>query len=166
MPWRDWRPNIDEDNITLVEARDDMPVEPIAVPFLVWLIENPRSPISFPGWTDINIHDYMHLLLGQDLSPEGEAFVIGFCMGNNRKTRIWHVKLFKLFAKYFYPKHYRLNDTHLIKYDIGFNYGKRVRYKNINESQFEYFRNYSIKWVREVFSLDKEDLRRFICKKL
>lgn len=159
MPWREWYPDIDDDKITLQEARDKMPVESIQVPFLVWLIENPKSFISFPGWTDIDIHDYMHIILGKDLSPNGEAFVIGFCMGNNRKTRNYHVFLFKFISRYFYPKHYKFNLKNLIEFDKGFSYGQNIKYKNINESQFKNCRNYSLSWVRYMFGIKKDDLR-------
>lgn len=162
--WKEWKPPIFEDQKTLAEAREEMPVEPIRVPFIVWLIENPKSPFSFPGWTDINIHDYMHIILGQDLSNDGEAFVLGFCMGNNRKTKWWHIKLFKFVAKYLYPKYYRLTESNLVRFNDGLEYGNRLRYKNINESKFENFRYEKIEWIRKVFGMDKYDLRRFSCK--
>lgn len=162
--WKKWNPPIFEDQLTLTQARERMPVEPIKVPFIVWLIENPKSPLAFPGWTDIKIHDYMHIILGQDLSNDGEAFVIGFCMGNNRRTKIWHKQLFKFIAKYLYPKYYRLSESNLLNFENGFEYGKKIKYKNINESQFENYRFHKLEWIRKVFGMDKYDLRRFTCR--
>jgi hypothetical protein len=162
--WRKWKPPIFEDQKSLQEIRFEMPVDPIRVPFIVWLVENPKSPFSLPGWTDINIHDYMHIILGQDLSNDGEAFVIGFCMGNNRKTKMWHVKIFKFISSYLYPKHYKFNFSNLLNFDLGFNYGRSLKYKNINESKFDNYKFHKLEWVRKVFGIDKYDLRRFSCR--
>jgi hypothetical protein len=49
-----------------------------SIPFFVWLLENPASPISLPGSINLHGHDCLHLLLNRGVSGHDEAFVVGF----------------------------------------------------------------------------------------
>ncbi|OWY63259.1 hypothetical protein B7486_54070, partial [cyanobacterium TDX16] len=63
---------------------------PAEIPFFVWLLENPDSSFALPGKIHLRQHDYLHLLLGRGFSASDEAYVIGFTMGNDLRTKRWH----------------------------------------------------------------------------
>ena len=69
------------------------------IPWIVRLLENPSSIISLPGRITLYNHDCLHVLLNASTTPVGEAFVLGFTMGNALETRYGHVFIFKLFCK-------------------------------------------------------------------
>ena len=60
--------------------------EPSSIHWFVWLIENPKSPISLTGAIDLYNHDIIHILLGRGMDVKDEALVIGFTMGNSEYT--------------------------------------------------------------------------------
>ena len=64
------------------------------IPWLVWLMENPKSPLHLHGASNLNDHDYVHVLLNKGQANNDEAFVIGFTMGNDDRTKPWEVNLF------------------------------------------------------------------------
>lgn len=46
------------------------------VPWIIWLLENPDSPLALAGAIPLKEHDYLHLLLNRGKSPEDEAFIM------------------------------------------------------------------------------------------
>lgn len=76
------------------------------IPFIIRLLENPTSPVALPGKISLHNHDCLHIILGIGVSPQEEAFIIGFTMGNDDRTKQWHVKLFKFFSRFIYPAKY------------------------------------------------------------
>ena len=124
------------------------------VPFIVKLIENPASPIALPGAINAYNHDCLHVLLKQNFLPKGEAFVIGFCMGNSSRIEKIQVSIFKFFALYIYPLHYRLSKSDLIEYDRGFNCGLSRSKKDINLINFQQYHLYSLKKIRTLLDLN------------
>ncbi len=83
-----------------------------SIPFLVRLLENPASPMALPGMIDLYRHDCLHLLLGRGFSLHDEAFVVGFTMGNDLRTRPIHLAIFKICSLLFYPRPYRFARCH------------------------------------------------------
>ena len=94
------------------------------VPWLIWLIENPKSPIHLHGASALNDHDYVHIILDKGQANDDEAFVIGFTMGNDDRTKEWEVKLFKFISSKLYPKKERFTQEQLKIFDKGFKYGR------------------------------------------
>jgi len=160
MHWKKWKPDIDDDQINLAEARKLMPVGTLKAPFAVWLVENPASPVSLPGSATMEEHDFLHVLLARALHLEDEAFVIGFSMGNVRKTRDWHVKVFKFVSTRLYPVLYRLNYQHLAHFDLGFRFGRSLRRRDIGKQDFSSFADWPIWEIRGLLGIKKDDLRR------
>jgi hypothetical protein len=76
-------------------------------PFIVWLFENPASPLALPGSISLEKHDFIHCLLDKNLSLSSEAYVIGFTMGCDPKCNAFHVWFFKILSCYLYPRQYR-----------------------------------------------------------
>ena len=105
------------------------------VPWLIWLMENPKSPIHLHGASALNDHDYVHVILDKGQANDDEAFVIGFTMGNDDRTKEWEVKLFKFVSSKLYPKKERFTKEQLKIFDRGFEYGqsKLHLYQRIGE---------------------------------
>ena len=133
----------------------------IKIPFVIWLLENPSSPLALPGKINLRDHDYIHILLGLDISPEDEAFVIGFTMGNDLKTNRLHLFIYKIFAKFIYPDLYKFSTLDLIKFDLGFVYGRKIKVKQINNIDFEIYHDKSINYLRNLFGIYIDEIQDF-----
>ena len=90
------------------------------IPWVVRFLENPKSPFALPGKISLYNHDYLHVLLDRKTSLQDEAFLIGFCMGNDPKTNFLHIWIFKFFSRYLYPQSYRFNCQDLWFFELGF----------------------------------------------
>ena len=121
------------------------------------MFEHPRSPFSFPGSLPLFEHDCIHVLCGRDKSLHDEAFVIGMTMGNDANTYGFHVLLFKAIACFLYPKQYRFHKEHLLAFDLGFNYGRRVL-KKFHDCDLQALRNHPITKLRQSFGIDITEL--------
>lgn len=132
---------------------------PADIPFWVWLLENPASPIALPGNIDLQTHDYLHILLGRGQSSQDEAFVVGFTMGNDPDTRPWHVALFKYFARYLYPQPYQLSAAEIKIFDLGFDYGRRLPAQQLNRLNFEPYLEEPVAAIRQQFGIDPQEIR-------
>jgi hypothetical protein len=90
------------------------------IPFVVQLVENPRFDLPFvdvfPGATDLQTHDYIHILLGRGLAPIDEAFVLGFTMGSSNRLSVAEQRLYEFFAQYLYPRSYRFGAREVAVY--------------------------------------------------
>ena len=109
------------------------------ISWLVWLIENPKSPFHLHGAATLHDHDHIHILLGRGQANDDEAFVIGFTMGNDDRTKSWESKLFKFISRCLYPKGERFSKNQLKIFDSGFKYGqsKLNLYKRIGEFDWD-----------------------------
>jgi hypothetical protein len=153
MLWHKYPDHLD--NLTLKEAYETLEGDPPSkIPFIVWLLENPDSPISFPGCIDLYGHDCIHLLLKQGFTSEGEAYVVGFTMGNDARTSQFHLMIFKLAAQALYPEKYRLNSSELETFERGFQVGRSVRIKNLNQTSFEQWKYKAMAQVRAEIGLE------------
>ena len=109
------------------------------ISWLVWLIENPKSPFHLHGASTLHDHDHVHVLLRRGQANDDEAFVIGFTMGNDDRTKSWESKLFKFISRWLYPKGERFTKKQLKIFDSGFKYGqsKLNLYKRIGEFDWD-----------------------------
>jgi hypothetical protein len=105
--------------------------------WFVWLLENPKSPISLTGAIDLYNHDIIHLLLKRDMEVRDEAMVIGFTMGNSETTSSWVRWLFEFCARHLYPEGYRFDEHDLLEFEKGFAYGYTRPKRNIHLAKFD-----------------------------
>ena len=84
------------------------------VPLIIQLVENPKYDLPgidlFHGSTNLETHDYIHILLGRGVLIKDEAFVLGFTMGSSNRVTTTEEKLFAFVTKYIYPKDYSFTD--------------------------------------------------------
>jgi hypothetical protein len=153
MLWHKYPDHLD--TLTLKAAYETLEGDPPSkIPFIVWLLENPDSPLSFPGCINLYGHDCIHLLLKQGFTSEGEAYVVGFTMGNDARTSQFHLMIFKLAAQILYPVKYRLNPSELETFERGFQVGRSVRIKNLNRTSFEQWEYKAMGQVRAEIGLE------------
>ena len=126
------------------------------ISWLVWLIENPKSPFHLHGAVTLHDHDHIHVLLGRGQANDDEAFVIGFTMGNDDRTKTWEVKLFKFISRWLYPEGERFTKKQLKIFDSGFKYGqsKLNLYQRIGEMDWDKIdKNISLNEFRRNFGV-------------
>ena len=122
------------------------------ISWLVWLIENPKSPFHLHGAVTLHDHDHIHVLLGRGQANNDEAFVFGFTMGNDDRTKSWESKLFKFISRWLYSKSERFTKKQLKIFDSGFKYGrsKLNLYQRIGE----------IDWSKKDKNISLNEFRR------
>jgi hypothetical protein len=129
------------------------------IPFVVWLLENPKSLLALPGKISLRHHDYIHILLSRGISSQDEAFVIGFTMGNDLKTNQLHLFIYKFFAKFIYPVSYRFSKLDFMNFNLGFIYGRKIKIKQINEIDFKMYQNENIRYLRDFFGINTDETK-------
>ncbi|MCJ9430074.1 hypothetical protein [Kordiimonas marina] len=161
----EWNPGLDHGERTLGEVLETLPgVGPEAIHWLVRLIENPRSPLAFPGQISLERHDALHVLLGRGLNNQDEAFVIGFTMGAARSARPWHRRLFLWIARHLYPAPYRLESDHEIAFELGFGRGRKHKVQDIHLIPIETMLGETVAAVRRKIGIDLLDLYSAYCE--
>ena len=143
--------NLEDYHLTLKEAYELLEKdEALAIPFLIRLLENPDSPISFPGQIYLREHDYVHILLGRGQSAEDEAYVVGFTMGSDTQTNRIHLAIFKFFARYFYPQKYRMRAKELQVFEKGFSTARQMKITALNRFDFKAHEDQNIASLRHM----------------
>jgi hypothetical protein len=138
--------------------------EASTIPFLIWLLENPDSPISFPGQIYLREHDYVHILLGRGQSAEDEAYVVGFTMGSDIQTNWIHLAIFKFFARYLYPQKYRLRAKELQVFKKGFSTARQMKITALNRFDFKAQEDQNIASLRQTLGYQQEDIGHTLLK--
>lgn len=131
-----------------------------SIPWLVWLLENPDSIVALPGKITLYNHDCLHVILDRGFDLKDEAFVIGFTMGNDRQTNPFHLWIFKIFSRFFYPLDYRFSDRDLKVFELGILYGKKIKTKNINQIDFKQLENKTVNEIRDSFGIELKELKQ------
>jgi hypothetical protein len=152
MLWQTYPKYLDE--WTLDTAYQSLQGDPPdKIPFMVWLLENPASPLAMPGNIDLVGHDCIHLLLMQGFAAANEAYVVGFTMGNDDRTTWLHLLIFRIAALFLYPPKYRLTRDELAVFDRGVALGRQTKVKNLNQGVLLKWRDATLRSVREQIGL-------------
>ncbi|MDJ0519175.1 MAG: hypothetical protein QNJ74_23940 [Trichodesmium sp. MO_231.B1] len=150
-------------NLTMEEALSNFSLNKQSeIPWLVRLLENPKSPLALPGNINLFGHDCLHLLLARGISGADEAFVIGFTMGNDIKTNGLHILIFKVFARFFYPVKYRFTSWQLQIFDLGLIWGRHLKSRNIHQFDFNLVLEKTIAEMRSHFGINLQQMEEFI----
>lgn len=152
------KPPLFRKDMTLAEAYNAMSAKQIYsphTPLMVFLMENPRSPVGLPGAIELKEHDFMHCLLNQPLSVKGEAFVIGFTMGAHPNLKRWHTALFKFAAKYLYPRVFKFKDKHMEIFDHAVELGRQSRIKDFSNFDFGSYMDVKLADLRAMIGVDE-----------
>lgn len=148
--------------LTLNESIKQMNGDPpSSIPFIVWLLENPASPIALPGNIDLYRHDCLHLLLDRGFSLNDEAFVVGFTMGNDVKTKRIHLVLLEVLSWLLYPKKYRFCLAQWGILELGFAYGRAIQTPNLNQLDFASYHDQTLSQLRSRLGISPTVLASF-----
>lgn len=132
------------------------------IPWSIWLLENPKSPIALPGNIDLFCHDCLHLLLDRGVTPADEAFIIGFTMGNDPQTNRAHLEIFKIASRFLYPCKYRFSAGELEIFDRAVAWGRQLKTQNIHRFDFRRVLNEPISSLRSHFGIDPDDIQTLL----
>ncbi len=147
--WHEWNPGLDNDHLTLGHVLSTMPsIEASDVPLWIRIIENPASPVAFPGAITLANHDAVHVVLGRGLMTQDEAFVIGYTMGADRALRDWHGQAFAWISHRLYRPPYRFSAGDLVSFRLGLWEGRIQPCKNINKVDFSALHGNSMRDLR------------------
>ncbi len=130
------------------------------IPWIVWLLENPDSIFPLPGKINLYNHDCLHVLLGRDFFPFDEAFVVGFTMGSDMRANRFHLAVFKILSSLFYPQKYKFNREHFKLFDLAFDYGRRLKVKNLNQFNFKAYENKTVGELRKYLGIELEEVKQ------
>ena len=133
--------------------------EPTSINLFVWLIENPKSPISLAGAVDLYNHDIIHIILNRGMDVKDEAMVIGFTMGNSESSSGLSKWLFLLCARLLYPDGYRFSAEEVKEYNKGYSYGMTRRKRNIHLEKFNI--NEDVADIRRRFGVNTIDIKDY-----
>ncbi len=135
------------------------------IPFIVQLVENPRFDLPlidlFPGATDLETHDYIHILLGRGLFPMDEAFVLGFTMGCTNRMSATEEALYTFFTRYLYPKGYRFGDDEIAVFRDAVRLGYVSDCVSLADVKFRDLRTLSVRAAREKLGIETPLLRAY-----
>lgn len=155
----DWNPGLDNGHRRLGDVLATLPgAAQEEIHWLVRLIENPKSPLAFPGQISLARHDALHVLLGRGLNNQDEAFVIGFTMGAAQATRRWQCRLFSWLASTLYPSAYRFEPEHRQVFELGVGQGWQHPVQDIHLLPIETMLDDTVDAVRERVGIRIHDL--------
>ncbi|GAP94796.1 hypothetical protein NIES2104_13130 [Leptolyngbya sp. NIES-2104] len=120
-----------------------------------WLLEHPHSPIALPGKINLYGHDCLHVILNRGHSLPDEAFIRGFTMGNDLQTTWLHKQLYKFASSTVYPRKYRFSWKDFQCFDAGFEYGRSIQPRNLNQLDFSTYQHCTVSQVRQQLALSK-----------
>ena len=135
------------------------------VPYIIQMVENPKFDLPgfdiFHGATNLETHDYLHILLGRGIRPKDEAFVIGFTMGSTDRVSTTEERLFSFFTKYLYPKNYRFTEDDLRVFRDATKLGFISDCEPLHQVDYTPYLDWPLSQVRENLSIEVDLLRAY-----
>lgn len=165
---RDWFVPLSEGNLKLkdaINAMQSIALDQDSIPLIVQLVENPKFDLPgvdiFSGATDLETHDYIHLLLGRGVLPKDEAFVLGFTMGSTNRVGGIEKTLYGLFTRFLYPKHYQFSKEDFELYKDAVRLGHISDCKPLDKVDFSLMAHLSLDEARDSIGIEKDLLKAF-----
>jgi hypothetical protein len=135
------------------------------VPYIIQMVENPKFDLPgfdiFHGATNLETHDYLHILLGRGIRPKDEAFVIGFTMGSTDRVSTTEERLFSFFTKYLYPKNYRFTEDDLRVFRDATKLGFISDCEPLHQVDYTPYLDWPLSRVRENLRIEEDLLRAY-----
>ena len=135
------------------------------IPYIIQIVENPKFDLPggdiFHGKTDIETHDYLHIILGRGVLAKDEAFVIGFTMGSTNRVTSTEENLYSFFAKYLYPKAYRFTDEDLHVFKDAVKLGFISDCQSLSEVDHSRYLQHPLEEIREDLGIETNLLQAY-----
>ena len=168
IPSEQWHVPLSHGTLTLDEAYQSLRrigLRQEQIPFIVQLVENPRYDVPgiemFPGATDLETHDHIHILLGRGLLPKDEAFVLGFTMGSTNRLSATEERLYEFFTRHLYPKSYRFGDEEIQVFRDAVRLGYISDCLSLAEVQYSRFAGMTLDQVRAELAIEPDLLQAY-----
>lgn len=165
---RSWFVPLSSNDRTLREASASLGVIGLKqsdIPYLVRMVENPAFDLPlvdvFHGATDLQTHDYLHILLGRGLLPKDEAFVIGFTMGSSDKVSATEEFLYGLFSKHLYPRAYRFTDEDFRVFKDAVRLGFISNCRSLCEADYPRYLDLPLGEIRTALGVEADLLKAY-----
>jgi hypothetical protein len=154
VPAADWNPGFSEE-ITLQAAYDAMPGdEPAAIPWYVRLLENPASPVAWPGAVDLFGHDCIHIVLGRGMLSQDEAFVVGYTMGASGKLGRRRRAMFTVLARSLYRGPYRFCAADQVVFGLAADFAAQSGARPVHDAAWHDMLDWPVGQVRAFLKID------------
>lgn len=160
MNWTKWHVPLYERYTTLREALvslHQVGAKPTKIPLIVRLFENPNFNFLniFPGAVTLEQHDIIHIILGRGLLPRDEAFVLGYTMGETKKSSQTRAKIFSWIASILYPAPYRFGAVERAIFLEGFMAGQQGN-TDLQHIDFEPCMDMTVEMLRRYLKVDTQ----------
>ncbi len=135
------------------------------IPYIIQIVENPKFDLPgfdiFHGATNLQTHDYVHMILGRGLLPKDEAFVIGFTMGSTDRVTITEERLYTFFAKYLYPTEYRFTDEDVRVFKDAVRLGFISDCKPLSQIDYSQYLHRQLREIRHAVGIEEDLLKAY-----
>jgi hypothetical protein len=166
--WREWIVPLARGELTLREGYASLATVGDAqrdIPVVVQLVENPSFDLPgieiFSGATNLQTHDWIHILLGRGLLPRDEAFVLGFTMGSSNRVGPVEERLYMLIARYLYPGGYRFDDDDVQVYRDAVRLGYISDCRSLAEVDYVPMLDWPLGRIRREIGIEEDLLRAY-----
>ncbi|MEO1862305.1 MAG: hypothetical protein ABGY13_04425, partial [Verrucomicrobiia bacterium] len=155
-------------DITLQQAHsqlEEFGLEQEDVPLIIQLVENPKYDLPgidiFHGATNLDTHDYIHILLGRGVMIKDEAFVLGFTMGSSNRVTTTEERLFGFLTKYIYPKNYQFTDQDLDVFKDAVRLGFISDCQSLAKVDYKKYIEWPVQKIRDEIGLEVDLLKAY-----
>ncbi|HJN83528.1 MAG: hypothetical protein QF749_06170 [Verrucomicrobiota bacterium] len=135
------------------------------VPLIIQLVENPKYDLPgidlFHGSTNLETHDYIHILLGRGVLIKDEAFVLGFTMGSSNRVTTTEEKLFAFVTKYIYPKDYSFTDEDMEVFKDAVRLGFISDCKSLAKVDYRQYLDWPLQKIRDDIGIETDLLKAY-----
>ena len=163
-----WFVPLSTTDLTLKQAHsqlDEFGLDQDDVPLIIQLVENPKFDLPgidiFHGATNLETHDYIHILLGRGVMIKDEAFVLGFTMGSSNRVTTTEERLFSFMTKYVYPKDYRFTDEDLHIFKDAVRLGFVSDCQSLAKVDYKKYLDWPLQKIREDIGIEVDLLKAY-----
>jgi len=163
-----WFIPLSSTKLTLQQAYDQLNefgLEQDDVPLIIQLIENPKFDLPgldiFHGATNLETHDYIHILLGRGVLIKDEAFVLGFTMGSSNRVNTTEEKLFTFVTKYLYPKGYTFTDDDLHVFKDAVRLGFISDCQSLAKVNYKQYLDWPLQKIRDEIGIETDLIKAY-----
>ena len=165
---KNWFIPLSTTDLTLQQAHsqlDEFGLEQEDVPLIIQLVENPKYDLPgidiFHGATNLETHDYIHILLGRGVMIKDEACVLGFTMGSSNRVTTTEERLFSFLTKYIYPKNYQFTDEDLDVFKDAVRLGFISDCQSLATVDYKKYLDWPVQKIRDDIDLEVDLLKAY-----
>jgi hypothetical protein len=159
-----YRPGLNNDDQLLSEVIKPLKQygdEASGIPWSVWLLENPESPLCMPGAVSLDRHDVLHAILGLGTDLNSECFIVGYTMALDSNLRGWHLWAFQFVSSHIHPLEYQPTEEGWKLFHLGVKLGRETGPRNGHLIPIEERDDQTMSTLRAKLGLTSAKIRAF-----